>query len=170
MRFRRRNFFLGVGQLQLLLAIFNCTHELPNITKKRRAFLTLAPGELHAFGLAMVAKLLRAAGWGVTSDAEPTLENITASVSNNWHAVAGVTLSSQGRIESVAETIAAIRKHSCNPAIGIMVGGAHFLDNPELVARVGADATAVNATTAVILAQKLFDTGAKSNWAGTGPE
>jgi methanogenic corrinoid protein MtbC1 len=118
----------------------------------------------------MVGKLLRAAGWAVTPDAEPTLENIKMAVSNNWHAVAGVTSSSHGCIESLTKTIAAIRKHSCNPAIGIMVGGPQFLENPGLVERVGADATAVNATTAVILAQKLFDTGAKSNWLGTGPE
>lgn len=140
---------LGVGQLQLLLSIFNCTYEIPAISQKRRAFLTLAPGEKHAFGLAMVAKLLRAAGWAVTSDVEPTIENIIAGVSREWHAVAGVTLSSELRIDRVAEAIAAIRKNSCNPAIGIMVGGPHFVEHPELVGRVGADATAVNATTAV---------------------
>lgn len=160
---------LGVGQLQLLLAFFNCTHDLPMISERRRAFLTMTPGEHHGFGLAMVAKLLRAAGWSVTSDCEPNIDDIVKVVSTEWHAVAGVTLGSDLHFRRVQETVSAIRKHSCNPAIGIMVGGARFLDEPDLVARVGADATAVNATTAVVLAQKLFDKGAKSNWLGTGP-
>lgn len=155
---------LGVGQLQLLLSIFNCTYEIPSISQKRRVFLTLAPGEQHGFGLSMVAKLLRAAGWAVTSDIEPTLDNITVAVSKEWYAVAGVTQTADARIDRMAETIAAIRKHSRNPAIGVMVGGSQFVEHPELVARVGADGTAVNATTAVILTQKLFDIGAQSNW------
>lgn len=160
---------LGVCQLQLLLAIFNCTHTLPAVSHKRRAFLTVTPGEQHAFGLAMVAKLLSAAGWSVTSEGEPQLDKIIQVVSRDWFAVAGVTLSSDRYIDRVAETVAAIRKHSRNPAIGIMVGGPQFIEQPKLVAKVGADATALNATSAVILAQKLFDTGARSNWIGTGP-
>ena len=68
----------------------------------------------------------------------------------------------------MAEAVAAIRKHSRNPAVGIMFGGPQFIEQPKLVARVGADGTAFNATSAVILVQKLFDTGAKLNWLGTG--
>jgi MerR family transcriptional regulator, light-induced transcriptional regulator len=40
-----------------------------------------------------------------------------------------------------------------------MVGGPVFVKRPELAVRVGADAAAVNAPAAVILAQKLFDPG-----------
>ncbi|MGQ3177612.1 MAG: cobalamin B12-binding domain-containing protein, partial [Blastomonas fulva] len=54
--------------------------------------------------------------------------------------------------------IARIRQQSCNPHIGIMVGGPIFTANPALAAKVGADATAPNAPTAVLIAQKLFDT------------
>jgi methanogenic corrinoid protein MtbC1 len=43
-----------------------------------------------------------------------------------------------------------------NRAIGVMVGGPAFTRNPDLVARVGADAAAVDAPTAVILAKKLL--------------
>jgi methanogenic corrinoid protein MtbC1 len=161
---------LGVGELQLLLSIFNCTHNMPALEARRRVLLTCTPGEQHMFGLAMVAKLLSAAGWTVTSDVMPTIEDVIRAVSRDWHAVAGVTLSSEVHIDRLAETIAAIRKHSRNPAIGIMVGGAQFLEHPDLVARVGADATAIDATTAVLLAQKLFDDGAKSDWFGTAPQ
>jgi len=53
-----------------------------------------------------------------------------------------------------------VRDASCNPAIGVMVGGPVFLQHPELVQRVGADASAVDATTAVLLAQRLLDLAA----------
>jgi methanogenic corrinoid protein MtbC1 len=38
-----------------------------------------------------------------------------------------------------------------------MVGGPVFLQHPDLVLQVGADASAVDAATAVLLAQRLFD-------------
>ena len=44
-----------------------------------------------------------------------------------------------------------------NKPIGVMVGGPIFLKHPELAMRVKADAAAVSAPTAVILAQKLLD-------------
>jgi len=160
---------LGVGQLQSLLAVFNCTHDLPQVGRRRRVLLTLTPGEQHSFGLSMVAKLMRAAGWEVASDIKPARASIVAAVSANWYAVAGVTLSSDRGISELKLMIEGIRKHSRNPAIGIMVGGPQFVEEPELVARVGADATSLDATTAVVLAQKLFDVGAKTNWHGTGP-
>ena len=36
---------LGVARLQKLLAIFNCTHDIPALGQKRRVLLTTAPGE-----------------------------------------------------------------------------------------------------------------------------
>lgn len=54
---------LGVAQLQKLLAVFNCTHNLPRMSEKRRVLLVRPSGEQQSFGMAMVSKLLRAAGW-----------------------------------------------------------------------------------------------------------
>jgi methanogenic corrinoid protein MtbC1 len=53
--------------------------------------------------------------------------------------------------------IAELRRHSKNRRIGIMVGGPMFAANPNLAIEIGADATAVNAPAAVIVAQRLFD-------------
>ena len=160
---------LGVGQLQSLLAVFNCTHDLPQLGRRRRVLLSLTPGEQHSFGLDMVAKLMRAAGWDVNTGVPANRAAVAAACRSEWYAVAGFTLGSDQRIDELAAAIAAIRDQSRNSAIGIMVGGPPFIEDPSLVARVGADATALDATTAVILAQKLFDVGAKTNWAGTGP-
>ena len=60
----------------------------------------------------------------------------------------------------MSTTIAQIRRESRNQAVGIMVGGPMYTANPTLAHDVGADATAPNAPSAVIVAQKLFDLSA----------
>jgi methanogenic corrinoid protein MtbC1 len=149
---------LGVARLQELLAVFNDdTHEIAAFGDMRRVLMTAVPGEQHRFGLAMVEKFLRAAGWHVRSEASATLEAIGAAVHNEWFAVAGITLSCESKLDILAGTIKTIREQSCNKSIGIMVGGPVFNKRPDLAVRVGADATALNAPTAVLLAQKLFN-------------
>ena len=87
-------------------------------------------------------------------------EEIAALVASEWFDVVGLTLSSGTRLDQLATAIRSVRDASCNPAIGVMVGGPVFLEYPELVQRVGADASAVDAATAVLLAQRLLDLAA----------
>jgi MerR family transcriptional regulator, light-induced transcriptional regulator len=157
---------LGLGRLQKLLAIFNCTHTIPALNEKRRILMSSTPGDQHFFGLSMVNRFLGAGGWNVELELGSAIEQINATVQDRWFAVAGFTLGSERHLDSLEEAIASVRKYSINSAIGIMVGGPIFVEKPELVTRVGADGTAVNAPTAVIVAQKLFDIGALKNWAG----
>ncbi|MFZ1109153.1 MAG: cobalamin B12-binding domain-containing protein [Rhodomicrobium sp.] len=150
---------LGVARLQELLAIFNDTNCVSSFGDMRRAITATTCGEQHRFGLAMVEKFLRASGWHVRSESGSTVEAVAAAVQSEWFAVAGLTLSCESRIDTLAATIKTIRERSCNKSIGVMVGGPVFNACPELAIRVGADAAAVNAPTAVLLAQKLFDLG-----------
>ena len=143
--------------MQELLAVFNETHGVSAFGDMRRAITATAPGEQHRFGLAMVEKFLRGAGWHVRSEAGSTLDAVAAAVQSEWFAVAGITLSCESRLSALAATIKAIREQSCNKAIGVMVGGSVFSKNPELATRLGADAHAGSAPAAVLLAQKLFD-------------
>ncbi len=155
---------LGVARLQKLLAIFNCTHDVPAFHQRRQVLMAMTPGDQHYFGVAMVEKFLRAGGWMVQAEHEATAEVIEAAVRGNWFAVAGFTLGSDRRIGVLRDVITAVRASSANPSIGIMVGGPMFNEQPELVAEVGADATAPNAPAAVLVTQKLFDRGALSGW------
>ena len=155
---------LAVGRLQHLLAIFNDTHALPAINEKRQVLLTTMPDEKHFFGAAMVEKFLSAGGWTVQSELAVASDEVAALVERRWFAVVGLTLSCDTGTAGLAELIGTIRERSCNRAIGIMVGGPVFTAEPALAATLGADATAVNAPAAVVLAQKLFDTGAKTGW------
>lgn len=153
---------LGVARLQKLMAVFNDTHKMTASGDMRRVITATTAGEQHRFGLAMVEKFLRAAGWQVRSEEGLTPGSVAAAVQNEWFAVAGITLSCESRLDVLADMIKTIREQSCNKSIGVMVGGPIFNKNPELVKRVGADAAAVNAPAAVTLAQKLFDLGVGS--------
>ncbi len=148
---------LGVARLQKLLAVFNDTHKIGAFGDMRRIITATTFGEQHRFGLAMVERFLRAAGWDVHSEAGSRPETVAAAVRSEWFAVAGITLSCESRLDALAEMVKTIREQSCNKSIGVIVGGAVFTKSPELAMRVGADAAALNAPTAVTLAQKLFD-------------
>jgi methanogenic corrinoid protein MtbC1 len=148
---------LGVGRLQALLSVFNCTHEIAASSDLRSVLMVTVPGEQHSFGVAMVERLLDAGGWRIHSEREARPVAVGRLVAKEWFAVAGVALSDRGNLEDAAATVKAIRNRSCNPRIGIMVGGPVFSTDPALALAIGADGTASTAATAVVLAQKLLD-------------
>ena len=148
---------LGVARLQKLLAIFNNTHEVPSLDRRRQVIMAMTPGDQHSFGVTMVERFLVAAGWDVHTELSGTVEDIVSAVKEGWFAVAGLTLASDQMLGSLKSTITKLRQHSQTRDIGIMVGGPSFTANPALAKEVGADATAPNAPAAVVTAQKLFD-------------
>ena len=155
---------VGVGRLQQLLSLFSRSFAVPAFSEKRRVCIVSIADERHSFGVEMVETFLRAGGWDVRSERGTTLQQIAPLMRSEWFSVVGLTASSDGQLDSLAATIHQIRSHSRNPAVGVMVGGAPFTARPELAAKVGADATAVNAPAAVVLAQRLFDIGAETDW------
>lgn len=152
---------IGVGRLQALLAIFNETHVLPQIGDRRIVFMATAPGNQHSFGASMIEKLLSAAGWQVEANFSGSADEIVATVRDGWFAVVGLAAGTTGDLDVLKSTIVRVRDESRNPTIGVMVGGPMFTANPSLATDMGADATAPNAPTAVLAAQKLFDLGVR---------
>jgi methanogenic corrinoid protein MtbC1 len=148
---------LGVARLQKLLATFNDSYLLPGLDSRRTVLLAMTPGDQHYFGATMVERFLEAAGWTVQAAFDKTAAEIAHTARSHWFAVAGLTVGSERSLPMLSETIKAIRQLSLNPAIGIMVGGPVFTENPALAIEIGADGTAANAPTAVLMAQKLFD-------------
>ena len=104
----------------------------------------------------MVAELMRAAGWEVHVEKGLDVGQNAAAVATEWFGVVGVTASGEAGLDGVARIIEHVRRSSANRAVGVMVGGPAFANDPELVARVGADASAADAPSAVILAKKLL--------------
>jgi len=150
----------GVARLQRLVARFRAAEGAAPLDDRRRLLLMGAPGEQHTFGVRIVEQFLRRAGWAVTIGLSSNPQEIAALVASEWFGVVGLTLSSAARIDHLATAIGSVRAASCNRAIGVMVGGPVFLQQPNLVQQVGADASAVDAATAVLLAQRLLDLAA----------
>ncbi len=147
----------GVARLQRLVTRFRGEEKTASFDERRRLLLMGAPGEQHTFGVRVVERFLREAGWVVSIRLSSTPDEIAALVSSQWFGVVGLTLSSETRVDPLTAAIRSVRAASCHRAIGVMVGGPMFLRHPELVQRVGADASAVDAPTAVLLAQRLLD-------------
>ncbi len=148
---------IGVGRLQNLLAIFNETYALPQLATRRKVLMATTPGNQHSFGASMVERLLSAAGWQVDAEYSGEAGEIISAVRRNWFAVIGLTAGSDRQLEALESVIVQVRRESQNTAIGVLVGGPMFTENPALATEVGADATAPNAAAAVLAAQKLFD-------------
>ncbi|WP_336490134.1 cobalamin B12-binding domain-containing protein [Methylobacterium nigriterrae] len=148
---------IGLARLQVLLSTFRTDSEIVPTNDRRRVLLMGAPGEQHTFGVALVDRFLRKAGWQVVGAMDATPQQIVELVQSQWFGVVGLTLSCETHVPRLTEAIQSVREASCNRAIGVMVGGPIFLAKPELVRQVGADASAVDAPTAVLLAQRLLD-------------
>ena len=147
----------GVARLQTLLSMFRVDGSVPLPDDKRRILLMGAPGEQHTFGLAVVEQFMRASGWQVASGLASSPQQIADLVEREWFGVVGLTLSCASRIEPLANSIRSVRRASRNKTVSVMVGGPVFLENPEIARQVGADASAIDAPTAVLLAQMLLD-------------
>lgn len=122
----------------------------------RRILLAACPGEQHTFGLALVAQLLRRAGWDVWHELPTTKAAILEIASQHWFAVVGFSLATEARIDVLTETIAELRRTSRNSAVGVLVGGPLLVARPELAPIVGADATAANGALAVVRAEHML--------------
>lgn len=147
---------LGVRRLQRIVHHFSALEQLHPYDEKRRALIMAAPGEDHEFGIQIVQKFMTSAGWFVITLPVGDNNKVIESVSREWLAVVGFSISGNTHIDALRDMIQSVRKHSMNPHIGVMVGGPIIKDQPELVERLGADGTAANAASAVVLAKKLL--------------
>ncbi len=119
-----------------------------------RVLLLPAPGETHVFGVAIVEKFFSDAGWDVTRSNE---KDFMGALEGSWFDVVGFSLSHDGSIDKLQRAIAGARKRSVNRDLRILVGGPVFLDRPELARKVGADAMAADAPSAVLWARNLLN-------------
>jgi MerR family transcriptional regulator, light-induced transcriptional regulator len=167
---------IAAGRLQQILRrlspAFGASVEPP--ADGRRILLLPGAGEQHTLGLAMVADYFSRAGWVVTASGSlvsepcaPACEAPTSrrhatdpqavrTVRREWFDVIGLSLGSARGLEALKAEIAALRRASRNRAVGILVGGPLFVDHPEQVRLVGADATAVEGRDAPSAAEGLL--------------
>lgn len=149
---------LGLLRLQQLMRSLSPTFQSEKARQwhGRQILLLPQPGEQHTFGLLMVAEFFQRAGWDVWSRPLESATELGGIVRKQWFAVAGLSISSERHLDALSLGIQDIRRDSRNPAIAVMVGGSLFVEHPELVAQVGADATAADGLQATMRAEDLL--------------
>jgi len=70
-------------------------------------------------------------------------------VEGQWFDVVGLSCSAVKDQSHVAHIVKTVRAASLNKGVTILIGGFAFLENPDLVAAVGADSTAANGPQAI---------------------
>jgi MerR family transcriptional regulator, light-induced transcriptional regulator len=122
---------------------------------QRSALFSMMPGEQHSFGTLMVAECFQRAGWDTDVLIEPTQSELTGKFANRHYDLIGLTVSRDCSTAALGSIVKTIKAVSRNPHIRIMLGGRVLNEQPELVDECGADATAIDATSAVALADRL---------------
>ncbi len=131
------------------------------------ALLTCIPGEQHTLGVIIVAEFLLRDNWRVLVGAPWSESDLLNLVANERFDVIGFSVGCENRLSSLKREIRRLRAASRNPDVRIMVGGKIFVDDPELVHRVGADAYATDAREAPQIARSLLAAATPSPRFGT---
>lgn len=121
----------------------------------RSALMMTTIGSQHSMGIAMVAEFFRAGGWAIVDDGVDSMDSLIARVSQQWLGLVAISVGSTDALPGLAAEITAIRKHSRNPEVAVMLGGPALLAEPGLAHAAGADATAADAAEALRRAEAL---------------
>lgn len=124
-----------------------------------RVLLSCIPGEQHTLGLFIVSEFFVRDGWEVSLGAPVAECDLAALVRDEWFDVLGFSVACNSRVAYLSREIPRLRRESLNPRLAVVVGGRVFNDQPALVARVHADASASDAHGAPLLARRLMGVG-----------
>ena len=121
----------------------------------RSALFTPMPGDNHSLGALMVEEVFARAGWLTEVLTESKRQKLLQIVGDRHFDLVGLTVSCDCPNGALSDLIAALRIASRNPNLQILIGGRMINANPGLVEEVGADGWAVDARSALLLAEKI---------------
>ncbi len=153
---------IALSRLQQLLRELGAAFEIETIPAQigRRALLVAAPGDQHTFGVFILQEFFRRAGWDVNGGGVASNEELFGLVESGRYDLVGLSASNEVAVDEFAAVIHTIRKITPSPGLQVMVGGRFFLEHPEAVSGVGADASAQNGRRAVLKFSSLLGTNA----------
>jgi methanogenic corrinoid protein MtbC1 len=122
---------------------------------QRSALFCAMPGEQHSFGTLMVAECFTRAGWDADVLIESTQSELNGKLAKHHYDLIGLTVMRDCTTGSLGSLIKTIKAVSSNPYIRVFVGGRVINEKPHLVGECGADATAIDAVSAVAVADRL---------------
>lgn len=124
-------------------------------TGPRSALFSPMPGDQHNFGTLMIEEIFNRAGWMTDALVAPTQKSMLERIAREQVDLLGLTLSNDSTSRAVSELISAVRGVSANPHIKVLVGGRMVNANPLFATEAGADGTAEDGKSALILADQL---------------
>jgi len=148
---------LGVGDEHIASAVANriigrLTSRFARPGRSRGTVVALMPpGERHGFGIAMLADVLRGAGYEVVDLGPDTPVASAAEVVGRSGPLAGICIAVvySAALPAAAELVAAVRL-AAGPGVPVVVGG-HAVGGPEEARRLGADRWTARLTDVVAL-------------------
>jgi methanogenic corrinoid protein MtbC1 len=149
---------IGLWRLQEVLRSLSAEFQIegPKPAHGHRALLLSTEGEQHNFGLSMLGEFLFRDGWSIAGGPGLRSAEIGSLLQNEFFSIVGLSLSCESRLDALTSIIRLVRRTSRNRGIVVMVGGSLFIRRPELVAKVGADATAPDARQGAIQAERFI--------------
>lgn len=146
----------AMARMQRLFHRLTAEHRPPAASDmSRRVLLTTAPGEQHTFGLSVVEDAFRRGSWGVDCcdlDGDTDIYRFAATRS---YRIIGVSISGERLLPDLASMVSRLRSRSRNKAVVLMAGGSLIMRNPQGAIDAGFDLLAVDASSAVALAEAV---------------
>jgi len=135
---------IGLGRLQQLVRSLagSTPYNGESDPMSRSALFAPCPGEQQTFGFFMIEELFRWSGWRTWIETSSTKDELVANVRCHWFDMLCLGVSRSGNFEDVDATIKSVRRASRNRDIFVLVNGRPFIERPETLAAVGADAFA----------------------------
>jgi methanogenic corrinoid protein MtbC1 len=121
----------------------------------RCVLLAPAPGEEHLFGLSVVDDAFRRAGWEVDCCGHGEAAEMLQLVAANHYQVIGVSVSVDRHLPDLAAIVHKLKAKSLNRSVSIMAGGSMVMRSPQSATEAGFDMLAVDAPSAVRLAEAV---------------
>ncbi len=132
------------------------------MSSPRSILISPLPGDQHSFGATMLEDIFARAGWCSEVMVEPGRGDLLKRVGEKSFDVVGLTISRDCPSAAISHIISALRSVAANPNTRVMIGGRVVNENPDLVAEVGADGTAQDASAAVQMAEVLVQNALSS--------
>jgi hypothetical protein len=133
---------IGLGRLRTLVRELGWTtpYNGDDRLTPRSALFAPGPGEQLTFGFYLIEESFRWAGWRTLSEATSTTDGLVEAVQRRWFDLACLSLNRPEEVESTALAIAALRRASRNSDLFVLINGRAFVEQPEIIATLGAQA------------------------------
>lgn len=152
---------LGLWRLQQVLREFGTAFRSDaQKSTGLRTLLSPGPGEAHDLGymmfdLVLHSEFYRRDGWDAWIEPRAETKELVATVRNEWFDVVQFLVTGDKRLDELAALIQRVRQSALNPALGVICCGPAFVEQPELLAKVGGDISAADPRNSVAQAQNL---------------